>query len=747
MTRSAFFQPRRSKDAQDQPTVRGVEGGSVKIAPTTRAAPRRRTCDEGCPGRVWSRRAGGGRSQVQRTEARTEAGASGYGSYGSYRFGVPEPEPTLELLEEQLGEVIEEEELLRAKLKDLEHQLAHACGADGEDYSHRKSRFKSRVEDAAVSLRQLSQQRAQILEGTDPEVQEEQRKREEIRRFKTSAGYSTEEAIDLRIEELEQQMYDVAMELLQEKRVLAEIQSLQRQKEEVREHRRREETLRSDEEIIRWRLEDIGSQLKAKLREQQEANSDLAALEEERQNTLAQSPLVAERSKAHHRLNECLQLKTQLESKVQGLHARERAKEEQRRMEEEMRRRAAEEEELRRQAEEEEEERRQKLRDERRRLREERLQKERKQDEAVQVAVVPHISGIPELPKEPPGSAEMRLLEQTLLYCKKLLPKNHDEAQEKKPVEYNNPEGSLIIIPKEERSEEYLFAPPRPRRHEGKIRKRPPTSKLKKSKEAQQVLLHTPLSLKLFEELRIIPPVNTSDVPATIDEVEERLAEHKQSAERWELKRQELLEQKLQNELGKVREAQESREQERRRRLNMALMWLQDFENQASQSEGPQDQRGLEDLLNAARSMGATEQQLRSAQELLRRWRREEAEAGLAEAIDAIQALEVEELSEEPDHITATQDLEQAILKAKKVDVDPQLLESAEELLKAAQASQEGQTSAEGGEPAVDSVSQEEETAEVNDGNSPTGQDAEEFVPTILNLDDDEEELVFDLGM
>lgn len=716
MTRSAFFQPRRSKDAQEeQQTLH------VKIAPKTRAAPGRRMCDEGCPGRVWSRRAGGGRSQAQRTEARTEA-ASGYGSYGSYRFGVPESEPTLDVLEEQLAEVMEEEELLRAKLKDVEHQLAQACGADGEDYSHRKSRLKSRVEDAAVSVRQLSQQRAQILEGTDPKVQEEQRKREEIRRFKTSAGYSTEEAIDLRMEELEQQMYDVAMELLQEKRVLAEIQSLQRQKEEVKEHRRREKTLRSDAEIIRSRLEVIGSQLKAKLREHQE----------ERQSSLAQSPLVAERSKVHHRLNECIQLKTQLEGKVQGLYARERAKEEQRRMEEEMRRRAAEEEELRRQAEEEEEERRQKLRDERRRLKEERLQKERKQEE-VQVAAVPHISGIPELPKEPPDSAEMRLLEQTLLYCKKLLPKNHDEVQEKKPVEYNNPEGSLIIIPKEDRSEEYLFAPPKPRRHEGKIRKRPPTSKLKKSKEAQQVLLHTPLSLKLFEELRIVPPVNTSDVPATIDEVEERLAEHQEKAKRWELKRQELLEQKLQSELGKVREAQESREQERRRRLNMALMWLQDFEHQAMQSEGPHvDVRGLEDLLNAAVSMGATFEQLQSAQQLLKRWRQGEAQAALAEAIGAIRALE--ELSE-PNHITATQDLEQAILKAKKVDVDPQLVEAASGH-SAPSLVAEGET--------TDS----EETAEVNDGsgNSPTGQDAEEFVPTILNLDDDEE-LVFDLGM
>ena len=30
--------------------------------------------------------------------------ASGYGSYGSYRFGVPESEPTLDVLEEQLAE-------------------------------------------------------------------------------------------------------------------------------------------------------------------------------------------------------------------------------------------------------------------------------------------------------------------------------------------------------------------------------------------------------------------------------------------------------------------------------------------------------------------------------------------------------------------------------------------------------------------------------------------------------------------
>ena len=711
------------------------------VAASARAGPRQkwRTCDEGCH-RVWSRSTAGSRSQVS-SVSRTEL----YNEVASYRFGTPEP--SLDILEQQLQEVSEEEEQLREELRELEHELAQACGADGEDYGHRKSRFKHRVDEAAANVRQLRHQRAQILEGTDPVVQEEQEKRDEIRKFKTSSGYSREEDIDQRIDELEQQMYDVSMELLQEKRVLAEIQSLQRQKEEVKAHRRVEETLRSDEEIIRSRLEDIGGQLKAKLRELQQANTELADLEEERQTTLANSPLVAERSRVHHRLNECVQMKTQLEGKVQGIYAREKAKEEQRRIEEEMRQRAEEEEERRRQAEEEEEERRRSVREERR-AREERLRQERKRQQeeeqrhflAQQATKVPQVAGLPELPKEPPGSAEMRLLEQTLLYCKKLLPKSDEVVEEKKPIEYNNPEGSVIIIPKEDRSEEYLFAPPKPRRHEGKIRKRPPTSKLKKTKEAQQVLLHSPLSFQLFEELRIVPPVNTSDVQPTIDEVEERLAKHRQAAQQWELKRQELMEQKLQNELEKVREAQEEREQERRRRLNMALMWLEEFENEARRNgeDGERDQSGLQDLVNAAKSMGATDEQLSSALQLLKRWKRLDAEAALIDAMNTVEELQT---LDEPEHLQqAVKDLEKTMLTAKKASADSELLESAEDLLQAAsrEDTPEGESSPKG----------EEETEEVDqDDQLIKGQEeSEEFVPTILNLDDDEE-LVFDLGM
>ncbi|OLQ13723.1 hypothetical protein AK812_SmicGene2224 [Symbiodinium microadriaticum] len=71
------------------------------------------------------------------------------------------------------------------------------------------------------------------------------------------------------------------------------------------------------------------------------------------------------------------------------------------------------------------------------------------------------------------------------------------------------------------------------------------------------VLLHTPLSLQLFAELQIVPPVNTCDVPPTVDEVmtkvEERLATRREEMAKWEEKRKELLRQRLALELEKER--------------------------------------------------------------------------------------------------------------------------------------------------------------------------------------------------
>eukprot|EP00439_Symbiodinium_sp_Y106_P006012 s3162_g1.t1 len=219
---------------------------------------------------------------------------------------------------------------------------------------------------------------------------------------------------------------------------------------------------------------------------------------EEREEALARSPEAADCASVHHELNDWLQWKHKLQGKIE---LKERALQRQRAEEEEARRREVErEEERRRRAEQQE--RLRELREER----EKQQQEAREQRKAAAAALksaqqgqshgrVPKPS-LDELPKEPPHFAELRLLEQTLAYCRKLLPKDDTSEKERKPVEYNNPEGSLVIMPKEDRPDEFLFAPPKPRRHEGKVRKRPPTSKMKKTRtEGKQTLSPKPQSM------------------------------------------------------------------------------------------------------------------------------------------------------------------------------------------------------------------------------------------------------------
>eukprot|EP00439_Symbiodinium_sp_Y106_P013608 s3162_g1.t4 len=221
-------------------------------------------------------------------------------------------------------------------------------------------------------------------------------------------------------------------------------------------------------------------------------------VQQEREEALARSPEAADCASVHHELNDWLQWKHKLQGKIE---LKERALQRQRAEEEEARRREVErEEERRRRAEQQE--RLRELREER----EKQQQEAREQRKAAAAALksaqqgqshgrVPKPS-LDELPKEPPHFAELRLLEQTLAYCRKLLPKDDTSEKERKPVEYNNPEGSLVIMPKEDRPDEFLFAPPKPRRHEGKVRKRPPTSKMKKTRtEGKQTLSPKPQSM------------------------------------------------------------------------------------------------------------------------------------------------------------------------------------------------------------------------------------------------------------
>jgi len=689
----------------------------------------------------------------------------------SYRFGAPEAVETLEELQQSMEQVAEEERAFRERLRSLEHALAQKCGKDGEDYGHRKSQLRSLVEDAAMAVDVLRDQRKAILCGDDPKVREEQQKRDDIKQFKASKDYATEEQLDERIRELETLMYETNLQIDEERKLLAEIQNLGRQKLEVEQNRLMEKALRPEEDIVRERLVETAGQLAAKVEELRRAEDDLKRLEEEREETLASSPEAAERAMVHHQLNECLQRKNRLQSKIQ-LKERVLA-----------RQKADEEEERRRQAEKEEEQQRRRERTERlQQLREERERERREAQERGEIPAPratshqarPSQPPLPDLPQEPPRFAEFRLLQQTLAYCRKLLPKDNEAEKERKPVEYNNPEGSLVIVPKEQRTEEFLFVPPKPRRHEGKVRKRPPTSKMKKTRtEGKQVLLHTPLSLSLFAELKIVPPVNTCDVPLTVDEVEERLEAIRKEAAQWEEKKKELQAQRLAEGLEKARLAQEEREKERRWRLEAALSRMEEQLVEVEAGGPEEDQQwhleALRRSVATAAGLGATEPSLANAKAALRAADRRNAEADLRSAVERVE--EAREVSARAREVAkeecaengatdlpesrleessrnlraATKALESCLRQSRQADVSPELLDAANKCLEA------GSEKASGGGSDQPDVASHDEVPEEDvqeDEGATVEAEEDDFVPAIVNLgDDDEEELVFDLGM
>merc|ERR1712146_593161 len=61
---------------------------------------------------------------------------------------------------------------------------------------------------------------------------------------------------------------------------------------------------------------------------------------------------------------------------------------------------------------------------------------------------------------EQPYVSEITLIEQTMLFCKSLTQsKDSDQKEEKKETVHNNPEGTEVLLKKEDRDEEYYYAP------------------------------------------------------------------------------------------------------------------------------------------------------------------------------------------------------------------------------------------------------------------------------------------------
>merc|ERR1711953_192744 len=152
-----------------------------------------------------------------------------------------------------------------------------------------------------------------------------------------------------------------------------------------------------------------------------------------------------------------------------------------------------------------------------------------------------------------PQVSVMVLIEQTITFCKSLLPQEKtEEKEEKKETVHNNKDGEVVLLKKEDREEEYFFAPTK--------KKGPKKGKASADEPAKK-------AFKLFDALKVEAPITVADVPAVLEKLEKEMVLCQEKLDAWEAQKEEMKQKILDGtsyaELAKGDKEEEKEEEEK----------------------------------------------------------------------------------------------------------------------------------------------------------------------------------------
>jgi len=363
--------------------------------------------------------------------------------------------------------------------------------------------------------------------ASSPSFKDVGSKREEGREMRSqrnnvrrTTGFTHQQEIDNRIASIEFQLCTESVPLKEEKKLLAEIQALKKNRGKVDQMNTMEQNLSNF---------DPGMSMK----EQKEAiNADISQYRDEKKKIQEKMTELSKTRQAQlgpieEIQNERNAIGEQLKKKIEERNA---LRDEYRSQEREY---YAYQQELRKARQE--------------RIAQERAERQkeydlrRKQREAEKLDEQPHV-------------AEITLIEQTIKYCKGLIQtKAEVKTDDKKEVQHDLKQGEEVLLRKEDREEEFYFAPTKGKKS-GKKNKG--GSETKNTK-----ITHNAETFRLFDQLKLDAPLSTDQVPALLEELEKQLGDFQAKVKEWEEKKEEMKNAILQG-LTEIEEKKAAREEE-----------------------------------------------------------------------------------------------------------------------------------------------------------------------------------------
>ncbi|CAE7333339.1 unnamed protein product [Symbiodinium sp. CCMP2592] len=408
------------------------------------------------------------------------------------------PQPNKEEFDAKSEKIQEEIQKLQDKQKKLTEKIQERSGGKEEFYA-KKAELRAQLDVITDKINGLMEKKDEINKAVGNKREEGREMRSQLNSMKKTVGFTSQQEINNRIATIEFQLCTESVPLKEEKKLLAEIQTLKKNRSKVDTMNTMEQNLANF---------DPGMSMK----EQKEAiNADISQFRDEKKKIQDQMTELSEARKTQlgpieEIQNERNAIGDKLRAKIEERNA---LRDEYRQQEREY---WAYQQELR------------KARQERYAAEKAEKQKEydlrRKQREAEKLDEQPYV-------------AEITLIEQTIKYCKGLVQSKVEEKKdEKKEVAYNNPDGAEILLRKEDRDEEFYFAPTKAGK-KGKAKNKGGDAKPNK-------ITHNAETFRLFDQLKLDAPLSTDQVPGLLEELEKQLGEFQGKVKEWEEKREEM---------------------------------------------------------------------------------------------------------------------------------------------------------------------------------------------------------------
>merc|ERR1711933_492187 len=109
----------------------------------------------------------------------------------------------------------------------------------------------------------------------------------------------------------------------------------------------------------------------------------------------------------------------------------------------------------------------------------------------------------------------------------------NEKWQEKKETVFNNKDGEVVLGKKEDRANEFYFAPTKKKGGAKKANK-PADDKTKKT------IKHNAETFKLFDSLGLEAPITVADVPPLLEKLEKQKESYQEKVDEWEEKKEEM---------------------------------------------------------------------------------------------------------------------------------------------------------------------------------------------------------------